>query len=365
MADDAQSGALTRVEAQARAEEIRAFERELARLEADQVVALSDAQRRSIAAHHQGIIAALAQEFDIDRDTRAKQLSLGMRIASFLGALALAASVFFLFYQFWGRLGTAVQVTTLVAASLLTYGVTLWVRSKDESGYFTKLAALVAFACFVLNIEMLGTIFNITPSDEALLAWAAYALVLAYLCELRLLLVAGLLCITAFIAARAGEIQGLYWLDVGDRPENFLPAAVVMFIVPQFLDHARHAGFAQTYRIVALLAVFIPMLVLANWGEGSYLPLRGMTVEHLYQALGFVATGGGIALGIRRHWTEVVNTSITFFVVFLYTKFYDWWWEVMPKYLFFLVLGLTALLALVVLRRLRSGGVVKTREVGA
>jgi hypothetical protein len=42
--------------------------------------------------------------------------------------------------------------------------------------------------------------------------------------------------------------------------------------------------------------------------------------------------------------------------VFLYTKFYDWWWEVMPKYLFFLVLGLSALLTLFVLRRLRSEG---------
>jgi len=84
----------------------------------------------------------------------------------------------------------------------------------DDNGYFTKLAALVAFACFVLNIQMMGEIFNMTPSDEALLPWAAYAFLLAYLCDRRLLLAAGLLCITAFIAARAGEIQGLYWLDV-------------------------------------------------------------------------------------------------------------------------------------------------------
>ncbi|HEK0005788.1 TPA: DUF2157 domain-containing protein, partial [Pseudomonas aeruginosa] len=30
------------------------------------------------------------------------------------------------------------------------------------------------------------------------------------------------------------------------------------------------------------------------------------------------------------------------------------WWEAMPKYLFFLVLGLSALLILLVLRRLRT-----------
>jgi hypothetical protein len=40
--------------------------------------------------------------------------------------------------------------------------------------------------------------------------------------------------------------------------------------------------------------------------------------------------------------------------VLLFTKFYDWWWEIMPKYLFFFVLGLTAVLFLFVLRRLRT-----------
>ena len=35
------------------------------------------------------------------------------------------------------------------------------------------------------------------------------------------------------------------------------------------------------------------------------------------------------------------------------TKFYQWWWEIMPKYLFFLVIGLTAVLILLILKRLR------------
>jgi hypothetical protein len=47
---------------------------------------------------------------------------------------------------------------------------------------------------------------------------------------------------------------------------------------------------------------------------------------------------------------------VTFFLIFLYTKFFDWWWNWMPKYLFFFVLGLTAVLFLVTLRRLRAHG---------
>jgi len=43
-------------------------------------------------------------------------------------------------------------------------------------------------------------------------------------------------------------------------------------------------------------------------------------------------------------------------VLFLYTKFYQWWWGWMPKYLFFLLIGLTAILALLILKRLRKAG---------
>jgi uncharacterized membrane protein len=346
----------SRTDAQQRADEIRVFTEELSRLERERVLVLTDAQREAVAGYHRGLLAQFAQAFDIDRDARAKQLSLGMRIASFLGALALAASVFFLFRQFWDRFSTVVQVVVLIGAALGTFGATLWIQSREASGYFTKLAAMVAFACFAINIALLGQIFNLTPSDKALIPWAALALLLAYTCDLRLLLAAGILCIIAWVSARTGTWSGIYWLHFGERPENFFPAAVILFLVPQFIPHGRFAGFGAIYRVFALLTLFLPMLVLANWGQISYLEFETKSVEGFYQVMGFVLSAGAIWLGARRHWGEVVNTGSTFFVIFLYSKFYDWWWEVMPKYLFFLVLGLTAVLLLVVMRRLRATG---------
>jgi uncharacterized membrane protein len=346
----------SRSDAQQRADEIRVFGEELARLEREDVLALTPAQREAVAAHHRGLLAQFAQAWDIDRDARAKQLSLGMRVASFLGALALAASVFFLFRQFWDRFSTAVQVVVLIGAALGTFGATVWIQGRESSGYFTKLAAMVAFACFVINIGLLGQIFNITPSDKALVPWAAFAFLLAYTCDLRLLLATGILCVIAWISARTGTWSGMYWLHFGERPENFFPAAVILFLVPQFIPHGRFAGFGPIYRIFALLTLFLPMLVLANWGRISYLDFEENAIEGFYQVAGFVLSAGAIWLGARRHWGEVVNTGATFFVIFLYTKFFDWWWDVMPKYLFFLVLGLTAVLLLVIMRRLRASG---------
>lgn len=343
-----------RLEAQQHADVIHHFERELERLQKEKVLVLTDEQQLMVKNHHVALLQSYAKQFDIDSVQKSKQLSLGMRIASFLGAVALACSVFFLFYQFWGLLTTTAQVAVLIGASLGSFLFTIFLHGKDSSGYFTKLAALVCFVCFVINISMLGQIFNITPSDKALIVWGGLAFLLAYYCDLRLLLAAGILCVIAFISARTGTWGGMYWLDFGERPENFFPAAIIIFMLPQWVLHARFTGFDTIYRVFGLLAAFLPILVLANWGQASYLNGDPNIIEGAYQLLGFALSAIAIWIGARKQWNETVNTGTAFFVIFLYTKLYDWWWEIMPKYLFFFVLALAAILAIVVLRRLRN-----------
>lgn len=345
---------LSKADAQRRADDIRIFREELERLREANVLALTAEQREAVALHQDALLSGYALAFDIDRDRHAKQLSLGMRIASFLGALALAASVFFLFNQYWGRFPPAAQVTLLIVASLGSLLAAVWVGRRESSGYFAKLMAMVAFTCFVLNVSLLGGMFNITPSDKAFLAWAALALLLAYTFDLRLLLAAGILCAIAFIAMRAGTWSGMYWLDFGERPENFVPAGILLLLAPALIKHDRFTGFASTYRVFGVLTAILPMLVLANWGGASYLPMSASAVEHLYQVLGFVVSAVAVWWGVRSEHAEVVNTGTTLFVIFLYTKFYDWWWEIVPKFVFFLLIALTAILFIVIMKRLRA-----------
>ena len=346
----------TRAEAQHRIDQIHAFGAELAELRAAGVFEVAAAQRQALEDYHKALEAELQAGFDVDASTHARQLSLGMRIASLLGALSLAASAFLFFYRYWGRLETGAQIAILVGAPLLTFSFTVWLRARDASGYFTKLAALVAFACFVLNLSMLGQIFDVTPSDTAFLAWGGFAAILAYGVDSRLLLIAAILSLDGYVAARVGTWGGGYWLDVGRHPENFMPFAALLLSLPRLADASRHEGFAASYRVFGLLTLYLPMLALANWGEGSYLPLASGVIEGGYQVAGFLVSALAIHLGVRHDRAEVVNTSVAFFVVLLYTKLYDWWWQIMPKYLFFLVLGLTAVLVLMVLRRLRAAG---------
>src|SRR5262245_12281504 len=151
---------MSQAEAQKRADRIRAFGEELRVLEAEGVLALPDEQKQRVARHHDETLRRLAQAFDIDTTDAQKQMSWGMRIASFLGALALCASVFLFFYRFWGLLGTAAQVALVVAAPFVAVLATEFAARREKTLYVAGIVGLVAFGCFVLNLVVLGTVFN-------------------------------------------------------------------------------------------------------------------------------------------------------------------------------------------------------------
>lgn len=344
---------LTQSDAQNRVEQISSFERELIELANDDIITLSKEQTTKVQAHHHQLRDKLSKIYDVDISTRAKQLTLGMKIASLLGALAMAVSIFFLFYQFWGYISTTIQVVILIAAPISLFLLSLFLTQKESNAYFSKIAALVSLACFVLNLSMLGQIFNITPSPNAFLVWAVFSFLLAYACKARLLVFFGIVSISSFIAMKIGTWSGMYWINFGDRPENFFLPSLLIFMVPQLLKHKHFHGFDVIYRVMAMLMMFFPILILSNWGQASYFNWSFNMIEGFYQIAGFTLAAFAIWQGVKHKWGEVTNTGNIFFILFLYTKLFDWWWDWMPKYIFFFILGLTAVLSLMVFKRVR------------
>ncbi|MEE9493141.1 MAG: DUF2157 domain-containing protein [Gammaproteobacteria bacterium] len=344
---------MNKQEAQLRADQIRAYQSEAMALQGAGILSSNAALQADIQQYHSSLLQQFAAEFDIDTSHDQKRLSWGMRLASFFGALALSAAVFFFFYRFWGGFSTFLQVGLLIAAPLLMTLAIDFAARRERSLYFASLISLVALACFVLNLSVLGQIFNITPSPNAFLVWAAFAFLLAYGYGLKLVLVAGLTCLMAWLSAEVGSWSGMYWLSFGERPENFILGGLVVFALG-LREQRAFPGFAGIFRVYGLLVVFIAILIMANWGRNSYLPFSTEAIENAYQLAGFVLSSIVVWLGIRRHWPGLVNLGSTFFVLYLYTKLFDWFWDWMPKYVFFLIVGLMAILLLFVLQRLRG-----------
>jgi hypothetical protein len=346
--------ARTRHAAQARAAQVRAFERELRELEQDDVLVLDPAQRTRVSRYHDEVLAGLAEQFDVDRSEGQSQMSLGMRIASLLGALTLSAGLVLFFYRIWGLLATTAQVAVLAAVPLLALAAVDAAARREKSLYLASVLALLAGAAFVLDLSALGAIFNMTPSPWVLLPWAAFALALAYASGLRLMLAAGLLTALGLGNALVASAAGIDWAASPGRPEPFLVLGALVFAGSFTRLAAHREGFPETWRTVGGVAVLLPLLFLSTWTTVfSYHLLPETVLRLIYDAAGFVLPVVAIWAGIGRRWPDIVKLGTAFLVVFVYAKCFDWWWELMPRYLFFLVLGGLAVGAIILLGWLR------------
>jgi uncharacterized membrane protein len=335
-----------RADAQRRADRIRAFRAELEQLERDRALALTPEQRQGLERYLDATLRDLAGRYEVDTTDRERQVSWGMRIASTLGALALATAVVLFFEYYWGAIPIVAQVLLVTLAPLAGIWGCEFASRRETAPYFTSLIALVAFAAFVLDLNVIGTTFNLTPTPNALLAWAAFATALAYRHGLRLVLAAGLVCAIGWVATTLVSLTGAWWTEAFSRSETIVAAGLLIAAAP------RRPSFGPTHRVTGLIAAFVAVFILSV-GADSFLPLDRRTVEKLYQMVGMLGGCGAIWIGVKRGWNDTVNLGAVAFLIFLYVRLVEWWWDWMPQYLFFFLVGLISVGLLVAFRRLR------------
>ena len=348
------SGPRSKDDAQRRADQIAAFRAELRELEREGAT-LDPRQLDTIDAHQQDVLRTLARDFDIDRGEREKRMSTGMRLASLFGACALTAAVVSFVYRIWGSLSTAPQVALLTAAPLVaTLGMIVAGR-LERTRYVSSIFAVVACAAMVLQTVMLGTLFNVRSSPHVVAVWAAFALAVAVPWRFGVLFALGVAAATVYIAAIAVDLAGYYWMAVLERPELVaLPAGLLLIALSRVrlkTSSLTVAGVRVTVprelvpwgRAVLLLIVLGTILVLSASGTVSLLPFDENAIMIAYQLVAVAASIITIGLGLRQGLPEVVVIGSLFTGMFLLLRFIDWWWDWMPKYLFFLILTAVAL----------------------
>jgi hypothetical protein len=336
-------------DAQRRADQIRAFRLELAALRREGIDPVPPDRLDALAAHHDALLGTLRERFDIDTTVSAKRMSLGMRLASAFGAAALTAAVVSFFYRIWGDLGTAAQVAFLTAAPIAALAAMIAAARRERTLYVASLCAIVASGAFVLQTVMLGTIFNLPGNPHALGAWAGFALAVSVPFRFALPCLAGVGSAICYTAALIMSAQGAPWYEFVLRPETIIvPAALVYAawrVMPVELQ-AWTRGAALTLGLGALLA-------LSTFEASSLLPWSQPVIEATYQILAVIVAMGVVAAGVRTGREETLVVGAVFTALFLIGRFVDWWWDWMPKYLFFLALAALAIAWLMLLGRLR------------
>lgn len=339
--------------AQQRADRILAFRTELAELEAAGVVALEPADAARVRAHHDAILTRLAAETEVDLSRGEARLSAGMRAASILGAAALSAAWGFFVAATWndiGRPGRLALVT--IPPILLTIGTAIASR-REPSGYVASIVATVATIAFGVNIAALGALYDLPDSRNFLLAVGSFAMILAYGYGLVLPLLGGIIGVGGWLWSLAAIPLGRWWDGAFGQFEPLLLLGVVALGVPSVVRRGP-PSFTLTWRGVGAAAVMVALLVLGETHHASLFEGMDKTLlEGGYQLLGGAAFAVMIWQGLARDRGELVRAGTIGMGLLLFLRSVDWFWDLMPKWLFFLLVGALAFGTLLLLRRLR------------
>lgn len=328
----------TKHEAQRRADQIAAFRAEVEALAREGALAWSADELARVSAHQEGVLDELSRQFDIDRTEAARRMSRGMQIATLLGAGALVAAIVSFFYRIWGALDLWVQVGLVTAAPLASIAGMLVAGRIERTRYVASLFGIVACGAFVLQTVMLGQMFNMRGSPHVIAAWGLFGLAIGMPWRFGVPFAAGAGALVAYLPAVLLWLNGTAWGSFPERPE-LLGASAVAGLAALSRAPRDLAAWGRVVVLVILLGALLPL----SFGAESVLSDSETVVEITYQFVCAAVAVALIVIGLRRGLEEVVVIGSLFGGVFLLTRFVDWWWDWMPKYLFFLIVAGVAL----------------------
>jgi uncharacterized membrane protein len=362
-----------------------------------------------------GLLATLsAAPAPVRAAVNERKLGRGVTILINLGAIALAAGLLVLFASNWVEFGRGAKVASLFVLTIAFY-VTGFELTRDGHGSFPKLGlALVFLGCvmFGADIVLLALIYDLSAEHAwSLLIQCVAWLAIAYVVRSRLVLFLALLGIVAWFGAEVGYGWGGYWLYLG-RPFHFIGVGACLLAVGGLHAWRGRRKFAAAWALVGLLLIYLSTLILSIFDLQKNVRLEMSTATWLVWLL-FVApyavataslavihvrwrrtaitdppvllvlfllvvmtlaaviavthharegwfillltllSAAGIYLGIAWESPVFLNTSLVFFAVNLYTRFYEYFWDAMPKSLFFIVGGAALILGGVWVERMR------------
>jgi uncharacterized membrane protein len=343
-----------------------------------------------------------------------RKLGRGVTILINLGAIALAAGLLIFFASNWIEFGRGAKIVSLFALTLFFYVAGFELTREDRRGFPKLGLALIFLGCvmFGTDIVLLALIYDLTAEHAwSLLIQCVAWLSIAYVVRSRLVLFLGLLGIIAWFGAEVGYCWGGYWLYLG-RPFHFIGLGACLLAVGGLHAWRGQRQFAASWALVGLLLVYLSTLILSIFDLQKNVRLDTSTasavvwllfaapyvlavaalaiihvrwrrtaltdppvllvlfllvvmtlasviaITHQSRELWFILlmtalTSAGIYLGIAWGSPVFLNTSLVFFAVNLYTRFYEYFWDAMPKSLFFIVGGAALILGGIWVERMR------------
>ncbi len=118
----------------------------------------------------------------------------------------------------------------------------------------------------------------------------------------------------------------------------FFISLIIIFLLTSFLItlHSRNERFWITEIIILSLLMGVMLYLSISF------PKRFSNIYYfLTNLIFFLLILGIIVLGYLRRIKSYVNTGIVFFIVFIFSKYFDYFWKMLPMSIFFIIGGLS------------------------
>jgi len=368
----------------------------------------------SAAQHDQLLASVIAPAASQRAVGHERKLGRGVTILINLGAIVLGAGLLTFFASNWIEFERAAKIASLFALTLFFYAAGFELTQPGRLSFPKLGTALIFLGCvmFGVDIVLLALIYDLTAEHawSLLMNWVVW-LAVAYLVRSRLVLALGLIGVVVWFGAEVGYCWGGYWLYLG-RPYHFIGLAACLLAVAGAHAWRGQRAFATSWALVGLLVLYLSTLMLSIFDLQTNLKLdpaappvlvrlllygpfvfaaAGLAIVHfgwrrsrltdrpvlvvfalmivMMLAAGIASTpdsrelwfilvltlltSAGIYLGIAWESAVLLNTSLVFFAINLYTRFYEYFWDAMPKSLFFIVGGAALILGGIWVERFR------------
>jgi hypothetical protein len=157
--------------------------------------------------------------------------------------------------------------------------------------------------------------------------------------------VLGLLTLGSWFGTETGYVSGwgAYFLGM-NYPLRFVVLGAVIIAISFFMQRTRFSRLTKSTYIIGLLNLFLALWMMSIWGNyGSMLSWHAASVAErfLWSILFAVAALGAIIWGLKNDDSVARGFGITFLFINLYTKYFEYFWKVSHKAIFFAILGIS------------------------
>lgn len=247
-----------------------------------------------------------------------------------------------LFQQFFNivnpRLVAALFLSVL-ASLLYAWGL----RRRRTAPYAVYKNEALLFLGVLLTAGAIGCFSSLfeqqkDASPVFLFAAIIYAVLGLYFPS-NLVWIFALISVGSWFGCETGYLSGsdTYFLGM-NYPLRFIPFSLCIIALAFFFksikEPIKYQQFFKPTYVIGLLYLFMALWILSLWGENHNTIL-------LWSVLFGSVALGSIFYGLRYDDGVARGFGITFFLINLYTKYFEYFWNVTHKAIFFFLLGLS------------------------